>query len=157
MTSPDQLFAFIDDPERLVSHMSKSSWRMGGGHMATTVDEGFGQRVGSRIRMSGSLLGIELSLDEVVIAREPPTRKVWETVGSPKLLVIASYRMGFETTPRAGDTVLRVFIDYGLPAAWPARWLGVLFGGYYAHWCTQSMVSDAVRQFAARRPGRVTA
>ena len=149
--SPDRVFAFIDDHERLVSHMSKSSWRMGGGRMTTTVDDGLGQQLGSHIRMRGRLLGIELSLDEVVIEREPPLRKVWETVGSPTLLVIGSYRMGFEATPSADGTQLRVFIDYGLPAAWPARWLGRLFGSYYAHWCTQTMVNDAGRQFARRK------
>ena len=147
--APDRVFAFSDNPERLVSHMSKSSWRMGWGHMTTTVDGGLGQQVGSHIRMRGRLLGIALSLDEVVIEREAPMRKVWETVGSPRLLVIASYRMGFEATPRVGGTQLRVFIDYGLPNAWPTRWLGHLFGNYYAHWCTRSMVNDAVRQFAS--------
>ena len=65
--------------------------------------------------------------------------------------VIASYRMGFEAAHREGGTLLRVFIDYALPATWPARWLGRLFGGYYAQWCTQKMVNDAVRQFAARK------
>ena len=147
--SPDRVFALIDDHERLVSHMSKSSWRTGGGHMTTSVDEGLGQRVGSHIRMSGRLLGIELSLDEVVTQRDPPTRKVWETVGSPRLLVIASYRMGFEAASHGGDTRLTVFIDYALPATWPARWLARLFGRYYAHWCTRRMVNDAVREFDA--------
>ena len=148
--SPDRVFALIDDHERLVSHMSTSSWRMGGGHMTTSVDEGLGQRVGSHIRMSGRILGIALSVDEVVTQRDPPTRKVWETVGTPRLLVIASYRMGFEAAHREGGTLLRVFIDYALPATWPARWLGRLFGGYYAQWCTRKMAHDAVRQFAAR-------
>jgi len=147
--SPDRVFALIDDHERLKSHMSTSSWRMGGGHMTTSVDEGLGQRVESHIRMSGRILGIRLSLDEVVTQREPPTRKVWETVGTPRLLVIASYRMGFEATHRGGGTLLRVFIDYALPATWPARWLARLFSRYYAHWCTRRMVNDAVRQFDA--------
>ena len=44
--APDRVFAFSDNPERLVSHMSKSSWRMGWGHMTTTVDGGLGQQVG---------------------------------------------------------------------------------------------------------------
>jgi len=147
--SPERVFALIDDHERLSSHMSQSSWRMGGGRMKTILDERRGQKVGSHIRVSGRVLGLELSLDEVVTEREPPTRKVWETVGSPRLLVIGTYRMGFEVTPRGSDSLLRVFIDYALPSAWPERWLGRVFGDYYAHWCTQSMVNDAVRQFAS--------
>lgn len=149
--SPVRVFALIDDHERLSSHMSRSSWRMGGGRMGTILDEQRGQRVGSHIRMSGRALGLEVSLDEVVTEREPPTRKVWETVGSPRLLVIGAYRMGFEVTPRGRDSLLRVFIDYAMPAPWPERWLGRVFGGYYAHWCTQRMVDDAVGQFARFR------
>jgi carbon monoxide dehydrogenase subunit G len=147
--SPERVFAFIDDPERLSSHMSRSSWRMGGGRMKTVVDERRGQSVGAHIRISGRVLGLELSLDEVVTEREPPTRKSWETVGSPRLLVIGPYRMGFEVTPHGSGSQLRVFIDYALPPAWPERWLGRVFGGYYADWCTQRIINDAVRQFAS--------
>ena len=147
--SPERVFALIDDHERLASHMSQSSWQMGGGRMKTLLDEHRGQRVGSHIRVGGRVLGFELSLDEVVTEREPPTRKVWETVGSPRLLVIGPYRMGFEVTARGNGSLVRVFIDYALPSSWPERWLGRVFGGYYAHWCTQSMVNDAVRQFAS--------
>ena len=146
---PERVFALIDDHERLASHMTQSSWRMGGGRMKTILDEGRGQRVGSHIRVSGHVLGLELSLDEVVTEREPPIRKVWETVGAPRLLVICPYRIGFEVTPRESGSLLRVFIDYALPSPWAERWLGRAFGGYYAHWCTQSMVTDAVRQFAS--------
>ena len=146
--SPERVFAFIDDHERLASHMSQSSWRMGGGAMKTVLDERRGQSVGSHIQMSGRSLGLNLSLDEVVIEREPPHRKVWETVGSPKLLVIGPYRMGFDLTPNGSESLLRVFIDYALPTPWPDRWLGRVFGAYYADWCTKSMVDDAVRHFA---------
>lgn len=147
--SPERVFAFIDDHERLSSHMSQSSWQMGGGRMKTSLDNGRGQRVGSHIRMSRSVLGLELSLDEVVTERAPPRRKAWETVGSPRLLVIGPYRMGFEVTQAGSGSTLRVFIDYAFPTAWPGRWLGRVFGGYYARWCTQSMVNDAARQFAS--------
>ncbi len=116
--------------------------------MKTMPDERRGKVVGSHIRMSGKILGLELSLDEVVTERQPPIRKVWETVGSPRLLVIGPYRMGFEVVPSGNGSRFRVFIDYALPPRWPARWLGRLFGGYYARWCTRTMVDDAVRQFA---------
>ena len=149
--SPERVFALIDDHERLLSHMSQSSWRMGGGRMKTMLDERRGQSVGSHIRVSGRVLGLELSLNEVVTERQPPTRKVWETEGSPRLLVIGPYRMGFEVTPSESGSRLRVFIDYAMPLSWPARWLGRVFGGYYAHWCTQNMVNDAVRQFTQAR------
>ena len=117
--------------------------------MKTILDERRGQSVGSHIRVSGRVLGLELMLDEVVTAREPPTRKVWETVGIPKLLVIGPYRMGFELTARGSGSLLRVFIDYALPTPLLERLLSRMFSGYYAQWCTQSMVDDALRHFAS--------
>lgn len=150
-STANQVFAYIDDHARLSSHMSESSWMMGGGRMEVELDEDRGQKIGSQIRLSGRVFGIELSVVEVVTERNPPHRKVWETTGSPKLLVIGSYRMGFELSPQENGSILRVFIDYALPEKAPARWLGRLFSKHYARWCTQQMVNDAVKHFALPR------
>lgn len=146
--SVDRVFAHIDDYARLSSHMSQSSWMMGGGKMTLDLDEGRGKKIGSRIRMAGRVFGIQLSLEEIVTERVPPRRKVWETVGIPRLLVIGSYRMGFDLTPQPSGSRLRVFIDYAPPEKAPMRWLGQLFGQYYAKWCTHQMLDDAVNHFA---------
>ena len=78
--SAEEVFAFADDFTKLSSHMRKSSMMMMGSSMQTLLDEGRGQVVGSHIRMTGRMLGIELFLDEVVRKREPPRHKEWETV-----------------------------------------------------------------------------
>ena len=149
--SASEVFAFVDDHSRLSSHMNQSSWRMGGGRMSSVLDEEKGQAVGSHIRMSGTVFGLRLSLDEVVTVRRPPTEKRWQTVGIPRLLVIGSYKMGIQITPANGLTRLRVFIDYDLPADWPASWLGRLFGGIYAGWCVGQMVDGAARHFGEQQ------
>ena len=134
--SPPQVFAFADDHSRLSSHMNESSWMMGGGRMSVETDEGNGQAVGSHIR-----------LDEVVTRREPPSHKVWETVGTPRLLVIGAYRMGVHIAPENGGSRLQVFIDYDLPTGWATYWLGRLFGGVYARWCVRQMLTGASAHF----------
>lgn len=149
-SSMDQVFAQIDDHTRLSSHMGEPSWRTGWGRMQTELDQGQGQKTGSRIRLSGRVFGVDLSVEEVVTERQPPRRKVWETTGAPKLLVIGHYRMGFELSPQGNGSMLRVFIEYALPERGTARWLGRLFGRYYARWCTRQMVDDAVRHFMAQ-------
>jgi hypothetical protein len=68
--------------------MSKSSWKMGGGRMEMVFDDKQGRVVGSRIRLAGRVFGISLFVDEIVTERDPPYRKIWETLGTPKLLVI---------------------------------------------------------------------
>ena len=145
----DAVFAYVDDPARLSSHMEKSSWAMGGGAMNLDVDEQRGRKVGSRIRFAGHAFGIPLELNEIVTERDAPRRKVWQTTGSPKLLVIGPYRMGFEVAPRGDGCTLRVFIDYRLPEACGERWLGRVFGPLYAKWCTQRMVHDTALHFGA--------
>jgi hypothetical protein len=127
--------------------MSQSSWMMGGGHMSVELDDLKGQAVGSHIRLSGNVFGLRLYLDEVVTLRERPTRKVWETVGTPQLLVIGKYEMGIQIVPEGAGSRLRVFIDYDLPRHWATKWLGVVFGGFYAKWCVNQMLTGTAQHF----------
>ena len=148
--APAELFEYIDDHARLAGHMTGSSMMMGGSKMRFSYDEGRGRTVGAKIRMAGSILGIRLGLEEVVVERAPPLRKAWETVGEPRLLVIGGYRMGFEIIPQAEGSRLKVFIDWREPEP-PWRWLGRLLGRLYAKWCTESMASGAADSFRSRR------
>jgi Polyketide cyclase / dehydrase and lipid transport len=145
----DRVFAHVDDHTRLTSHMSESSWMMGGGSMQVELDAARGQKIGSWIRLSGKILGVTLAVEEIVTERTPPRRKVWETTGMPRLLVIGRYRMGFEIVPLEAGSHVTVFIDYALPEQAVTGWLGYFLGGYYARWCTQQMVADAVRHFTS--------
>ena len=145
------VFGHLDDPRRLSAHMSKSSWMMAGSSMTIDLDAGEGRVEGARIRLTGRMLGISLSLDEIVTEREVPRRKVWQTTGTPRLLVIGHYQMGFAIAPDESSCRLRVFIDYALPETPIAHWVGAAFGGVYARWCTRRMVVDAVEHFRSHR------
>ena len=118
--------------------------------MTFEVDAGRGQAIGSTIRLRGRAFGIRLFVEEVVTERDPPHRKVWETVGQPRLLVIGHYRMGYDIVPQSGGSLFNVFIDYALPEAIPARWFGRMFGGVYARWCTRRIANDAVAHFLSQ-------
>ena len=144
---PEQVFALVDDHSRFSSHMSESSWMMGGGRMSIEVDEAKGQAVGSHIRLAGRVLGFPLSLDEVVTRRVPPSDKVWDTVGEPKLLVIGPYRMGVAIRPEKHGSRVSEFIDFDFPAGMVTYLLGRLFGGMYAKWCVRQMLQGVVRHF----------
>ncbi|MBI1892476.1 MAG: SRPBCC family protein [Burkholderiales bacterium] len=145
--SQSDVFSFLDEHRNLSSHMSASSWRMGGGKMETSVDQGGGKCVGSKIRLAGRVLGIVLSVEEVVTRHVPPRSKEWATIGRPNLLIIDSYRMGFDVVPKGAESILRVFIDYDLPKEGFPRLLGYLLGRYYAQWCTRQMAEDAAKHF----------
>lgn len=146
------LFAHLDDHRRLAAHMEKPSPMMLGATMRVETDAREGRAVGSHIRVVGHVLGANLSVEETVIEREPPLRKTWETIGEPQLLVVGAYRMGFEITPRGDRSHLVVLIDYRRPLRGLARWLGMLFGGAYARWCTRRMARDAESAFGSAAP-----
>ena len=152
----DRVFAHLDDPKALAAHMGQSSMMTMGSRMSIDVDADGGRVVGSKIRMDGRMLGIPLSLEEVITERQIPSRKVWETIGTPMLLVIAHYRMGFKLTRQGDASQVRVFIDYSLPTTAPGSWLGLLLGGVYARWCTKQMADGAAKHFStAQLTGRL--
>jgi hypothetical protein len=143
----DVAFDFLDDHRNLSSHMNESSWMMAGAKMSIEFDAANGRAEGSLLRLRGTVLGVPLLVEERVIERRPPQRKVWQTVGDPRLWVIGGYRMGFDVAPQGELSVLRVFIDYRLPARGIGHWWPWL-AGRYARWCVARMTGDARAHFS---------
>lgn len=93
------------------------------------------------------ILGLTLDVEEVVMQREAPLHKCWRTVGTPHLLIMGHYEMGFVITPESNASLLRVHITYELPkGAW--RLAGWVLGHLYARWCVRRMADDARLHFA---------
>jgi hypothetical protein len=145
----EALFDYLDDQASLGSHMEKPSMMMMGG-MIYAFDEARGRAVGSVIKMGGSMLGLRLLVEEVVVERTPPLRKAWETQGRPHLVIIGAYRMGFEIAPTEGRRRLWVFIEYDHPRSAIGRILASLFAGMYARWCVSRMANDVLLHFRPR-------
>ncbi len=145
--SVEALFDYLDDHRRLAGHMSQPSMMMLGGRMSYQFDRSEGREIGGRIRMTGTFLGMKLRVEETIVERWPPTRKVWETTGRPLLLVIGPYRMGFEIEAAQEGSDLRVFINYDLPPTMAGRLIGSFLGPTYARWCVDRIASDAAIRF----------
>jgi hypothetical protein len=148
--SGDELFLHMDDPARLGAHMGKRSMMMMGGRMAYSLDDAQGRAVGSVIRMTGSFAGIELRVEEVVVERAPPQRKVWETRGPQRLIVLDGYRMGFEIVPDDRQSRLRVFLDYRCSQQRRGYRVRRALARVYARWCVSRMAKDPARHFSQR-------
>jgi len=148
----EAVFERLDDFERLGAHMMRSNWMMAGSRMRYDFDRARGRKLGACVRLSGSILGLKLQIEEQVVEYAPPLRKVWQTIGAPRMLIIDAYRMGFVLTPSGAGSLLQVFIDYALPEAGGRRLLSLLLGAVYARWCVKLMISDAARAFD-KQPG----
>ena len=145
-----EVFDEIDRAERMSAHMGRRSGMMAGGTMSMATDAGGGKAVGSRTRLSGKVLGMNLWADAEVVERTPPWRKSWQTIGEPRLLVIGPYRMSVRLDESGPATHARVVIDYSPPGKRPWRWLGTLLGPRYAKWCVTQMAADLERTFAPK-------
>ena len=143
------VFEHLDDFERLGAHMMHSSPMMAGSRMRFEFDEMRGRAEHSLVHLRGSVLGFALTIDEEVIERRPPVAKTWQTIGTPRMLVLDAYRMGYVLEPQEGSSRLTVFIDYAFPSRGLARWVGRMAGAAYARWCVTSMIEDAVRSFGS--------
>lgn len=144
---PDQLFEFLNNPYNLSSHMSKSSLMMMGSKMKIETDLEKGKKLGSEIRLTGKFLGLDIFVRESVVELEKPLKKVWQTQGEQKLIIIEQYQMGFIITPKDKSSHLEVFIDYTLPQSGISSILGKIFGHLYAKWCAEKMTQDAHDHF----------
>ncbi|MCA0270891.1 MAG: SRPBCC family protein [Proteobacteria bacterium] len=149
--TPQEVFDYLDDPERIGTHMSGASLMMAGGSMRQYLDADRGRTVGSVIRMEGRMMGLSLHVEEAITERRPPARKLWETIGPQRMIVIGDYRLGFETEPIAEGTELRVFIDYSLPAGLIGHLLGPFLAPLYARWCVSRITDGTRNHFAAGR------
>ncbi|MDP9630353.1 UNVERIFIED_ORG: hypothetical protein J2W85_002427 [Ensifer adhaerens] len=154
-TSAERLFDYMDNQANPGTHMQRSSMMMLWGSMAYDFDAARGRSVGSVIKMTGKVAGLKLYVEEVVIQRQPPFLKVWETRGEPRLLVIGSYRMRFQIEAIGRLCRLNVFIDYNYPSSMVGRIAGTLLGAIYARWCVARMAASAKAEFSAKaRPDR---
>jgi hypothetical protein len=144
-------FEHIDQPERLSAHMARPSWQLAGASMTIETDGGGGRRVGSHVRLADRMLEILLRVEGVVVEREPPKLKTWETIGQPRLMVIGRYHTSVRMDAWNDRSHVTISIDYALPAGAPVRWLGKAFGSLYANWRVRQMVRDLVHRFRATR------
>lgn len=151
LARPVEVFDYLDDPHRLSSHMGRSSVMMLGSKMEMKLDGNGGRAVGSEIILDGMILGIPLFVREFVTEHERPVRKVWETKGPQRMIVLDSYRMGFEISAGGKESRVRIFIDYELPRCGPGRFLGKALGNFYAKWCIDQMARDCVSHFMKSR------
>jgi len=85
------VFAQLDDLAALARHMSERSAAMLGSRLTFTTLQTAGG-VGNRYRWKGHIPGIPIDAVEEVAIYEPPRRKRWCTIGTPRLVVIAPLR-----------------------------------------------------------------
>lgn len=131
------VFDYVDDHSRYYSHVIKFA-RLLGGHMDLQMDESHGQSVGSHIRLSGKVFGRSLSLEEVITKREVPYIKTWETVGTPKFLIVGKYQYTVRVESKDHGSFLNISFDFSPPKK--SGWFRLFLSNIYSKMCAGEMV-----------------
>lgn len=146
----EAVFAYLDDTRAIGKHMMSRSMPMMGGRMDYDFITPNPTGVGATYRGGGSVLGMRMEFTCEVSEWKKNERKVWRTVGTPRLLIIGPYEMGFTVADGTDATTVDVWISYELPRSIGGRVLGALLATSYARWCARSVAEGAKRELEAR-------
>jgi len=139
---PEKVFAFMDDLSKTGMHMSQSSMMMMGSKLTLEQLEGPSKGVGATFHWSGKVMGMPIDITETVTKWIENKEKVWETIGSPKIIILGWYRMILKIESVKKGTLTSLEIEYTKPNGWFYKIMSFLFSGWYSRWCLNNMLND---------------
>lgn len=140
---PVSVFTCLDSLGITGMHMTKASAMMMGSKLHLEYLTPRHNGLGSRYRWTGRMMGIPMDFTVEVTKWIPNKEKVWETVGTPKLIIYSGYRMELHVSSLAEGAKAVLSISYERPAAWFNKVLSYLLADLYCNWCLKKMLSDA--------------
>ena len=143
LAPPERVFEYMDDIRNVGWHMSgESAMPMMGSRLEleVVVDR---NGIGATYRWKGSFVGMAIDITETVTKWAQSREKTWQTVGKPKMIVMAGYVMHLLLTPTQKGTSVLFETEYSLPKT-PWGWvIGTLLARWYATWCLKRACEDA--------------
>jgi hypothetical protein len=135
----------MDDVAITGGHMTKSSSMMMGSKLQFEWLSKNHRGLNSQYRWTGSMMGIVMDFTVIVTRWTPGKEKVWETIGTTKLLIYSWYKMHLVLEPQKTATNVTLSITYERPKTFWSRLISILFADIYCAWCLRQMLRDAHR------------
>ena len=142
-STPEKVFAQMDDFSKTGMHMSESSMMMMGSKLKLEQLSTNPTGVGAKYRWYGKMMGMTMDFSEAVTKWQPPILKEWETFGDAKMIIMSWYRMWFEIAPAENGTIAKLSISYLPPKEWFYKILSFFFANWYCNCCLKNMLGDA--------------
>ena len=141
-STPEKVFAQMDDFSKTGMHMSESSMMMMGSKLKLEQLSVNPTGVGAKYRWYGKMMGMTIDFSETVTKWQSPKIKEWEIVGDAKIIIMSWYRMWFEISPDENETIAKISISYQPPKQWYYKILSFFFANWYCNWCLNNMLND---------------
>ena len=145
-STPEKVFAQMDDFSKTGMHMSESSLMMMGSKLKLEQLSPNSTGVGAKYRWYGKMMGMTMDFSETVTRWQAPQLKEWETFGDAKMIIMSWYRMWFEITPAEKGTIAKLSISYLPPKEWFYKILSFFFAKWYCNWCLNNMLNDTKKE-----------
>ena len=142
-STPEKVFAQMDDFSKTGMHMNESSMMMMGSKLNLEQLSINPTGVNAKYRWYGRMMGMTMDFCEIVTKWQPPVLKEWETVGEAQIIIMSWYRMWFEIAPAENGSKAKLSISYLPPKQWYYKILSFLFAGWYCNWCLNNMLNDS--------------
>ena len=142
-SSPEKVFAQMDDFSKTGMHMNESSIMMMGSKLNLEQLSINPTGVGAKYRWYGRMLGMRIDFSEAVTKWQSPILKEWEIIGNAKIIIMSWYRMWFEIISSENGTIAKISISYLPPKEWYFKILSFLFAKWYCNWCLNNMLQDS--------------
>lgn len=150
--TPVRVFKCIDDLGVTGAHMTKSSSMMMGNklNLEFLTENHIGP--GTKYRWTGKMMGMPMDFTVEVTKWIERKEKIWETIGSPKMIIYSFYWMHLIVTPQLNNTTKAILsITYEKPKGWLNKVLCFLFADWYCAWCLKQMLGDAKKMLAGEQ------
>ena len=149
-SSPQKVFSFMDNLSKTGMHMSENSMMMMGSKLILEQLSGPLQGVGATFHWYGKVMGMSIDITETVTKWTENHEKIWETIGTPKIILLGWYRMILKTEPAKEGTLASLQIDYTPPSGLFHNILYFFLSHYYCNWCLNNMLNDSKKIFEKR-------
>lgn len=151
-STPEKVFAQMDDFSKTGMHMTESSMMMMGSKLKLEQLSPDATGVGATYHWYGKMMGMTMDFSETVTKWEPHQLKEWETFGDAKMIIMSWYRMWFEITPAENGATAKISISYLPPKGLFYKILSFLFAKWYCNWCLNNMLNDTKNNLEKKLP-----
>lgn len=148
---PQVVFPYLDDLGVTGMHMTQSSWMMMGSKLNVEYLTEHHSGLGTRYRWTGKMMGMKMDFTVEVTKWKEGEEKIWETLGTPELIIYSWYRMHLKLTKVANGTLAKLSISYDKPEGWFFKLLSFLFADWYCRWCLKHMLEDCKKLLAEKQ------
>src|SRR5215212_2442783 len=111
-SSPERVFAYMDNLANTGMHMTDSSAMMMGSKLQLQQLTENATGLNSKFRWSGKMMGFAMDFTVVVTKWIKDKEKAWETIGEAKMIILKWYQMRFIISPAGTDTKAELSIAY---------------------------------------------